>query len=93
MPGLRLAAPRDEATLRDALRTAVDVDDAPTVVRYPKGALVDPVPAIDHLDGVDVLARHDGPADAQHVLVVGYGAMAPTALETARRCSPRTACA
>ncbi|WP_456787316.1 1-deoxy-D-xylulose-5-phosphate synthase [Cellulomonas sp. P5_C5] len=83
VPGLRLAAPRDEETLRDALRTAVDVDDAPTVVRYPKGALVDPVPAIDHLDGVDVLARHDGPADAQHVLVVGYGAMAPTALETA----------
>ena len=41
-PGLRLAAPRDEETLRDALRTAVDVDDAPTVVRYPKGALVDP---------------------------------------------------
>ena len=45
VPGLRLAAPRDEETLRDALRTAVDVDDAPTVVRYPKGALVDPVPA------------------------------------------------
>ncbi|KQR16330.1 1-deoxy-D-xylulose-5-phosphate synthase [Cellulomonas sp. Leaf334] len=83
VPGLRLAAPRDEETLRDALRTAVDVDDAPTVVRYPKGALVDPVPAVDHLDGVDVLARHDGPTDAQHVLVVGYGAMAPTALETA----------
>lgn len=83
VPGLRLAAPRDEETLRDALRTAVDVDDAPTVVRYPKGALVDPVPAIDHLDDVDVLARHDGPVDAQHVLVVGYGAMAQTALETA----------
>ena len=83
VPGLRLAAPRDEETLRDALRTAVDVDDAPTVVRYPKGALVDPVPAIDHLDGVDVLARHDGAADAQHVLVVGFGAMAQTALETA----------
>ena len=44
VPGLRLAAPRDEATLRAALRAAVDVDDAPTVVRYPKGALVDPVP-------------------------------------------------
>ena len=83
VPGLRLAAPRDEETLRDALRTAVDVYDAPTVVRYPKGALVDPVPAIDRLDGIDVLARHDGPADAPHVLVVGYGAMAPTALETA----------
>jgi 1-deoxy-D-xylulose-5-phosphate synthase len=83
VPGLRLAAPRDEETLRDALRTAVDVDDAPTVIRYPKGALVEPVPAVDHLDGIDVLARHDGPADSPHVLLVGYGAMAQTALETA----------
>ncbi|OZB48612.1 MAG: 1-deoxy-D-xylulose-5-phosphate synthase [Cellulomonas sp. 14-74-6] len=82
VPGLRLAAPRDEATLRTALRTAVDVDDAPTVVRYPKGALPEPVPAIEHLDGVDVLARHavqDRPA-ARRVLVVGVGAMVPTAL-------------
>ncbi|MBN9328064.1 MAG: 1-deoxy-D-xylulose-5-phosphate synthase, partial [Cellulomonas sp.] len=76
VPGLRLAAPRDEATLRTALRTAVDVDDAPTVVRYPKGALPESVPAIEHLDGVDVLARHavkDRPA-ARRVLVVGVGA-------------------
>ncbi len=83
VPGLRLAAPRDEETLRDALRTAVDVDDAPTVVRYPKGALVDPVPAIENHDGIDVLARHEGPRDARRVLVLGFGAMAPTGLATA----------
>lgn len=59
VPGLRLAAPRDEDTLRAALRAAVDVDDAPTVVRYPKGALPAPVPAVDEVDGVDVLARHE----------------------------------
>ena len=90
-PGLRLAAPRDEATLRDALRAAVDVDDAPTVVRYPKGALVDPIPAIDDLDGVDVLARHDGPADAPHVLVVGVrrdGADRARRRRAARRARP-----
>ncbi|QZN84352.1 1-deoxy-D-xylulose-5-phosphate synthase [Cellulomonas sp. C5510] len=63
VPGLRLAAPRDGDTLRAALRAAVDVDDAPTVVRYPKGALPDPVPAVDEVDGVDVLARHGGTAD------------------------------
>ncbi|WP_029287722.1 1-deoxy-D-xylulose-5-phosphate synthase [Cellulomonas sp. HZM] len=79
VPGLRLAAPRDEATLRTALREAVDVDDAPTVVRYPKGAIGDPVPAVDEVDGIDVLARHDG--DGRSVLVVGVGAMVPTALE------------
>ena len=37
VPGLRLAAPRDEATLREALREAVEVTDGPSVVRFPKG--------------------------------------------------------
>ncbi|MCL3862216.1 1-deoxy-D-xylulose-5-phosphate synthase [Actinotalea sp. K2] len=81
VPGLRLAAPRDEATLRSALRTAVDVDDGPSVVRYPKGPLPEPIPAIDTLDGVDVLARHPGTAGLPSVLVVGVGAHASTALE------------
>ena len=49
VPGLRLAAPRDEATLRESLRTAVSVDDAPTVVRYPKGALPEPLTALRRL--------------------------------------------
>ncbi|NMR19405.1 1-deoxy-D-xylulose-5-phosphate synthase [Cellulomonas fimi] len=79
VPGLRLAAPRDEPTLRAALRLAVDVDDAPTVVRYPKSPLVDPIPAIDTVDGVDVLARH-GAGTARDVLVVGVGALVPSAL-------------
>jgi 1-deoxy-D-xylulose-5-phosphate synthase len=81
VPGLRLAAPRDEPTLRAALREAVDVDDAPTVVRYPKGAIGDPMPAIEDVDGVDVLARHGGSGPT--VLVVGVGSMVPNALRTA----------
>ncbi|WP_298457037.1 1-deoxy-D-xylulose-5-phosphate synthase [uncultured Cellulomonas sp.] len=85
VPGLRLAAPRDETTLREALRAAVDIDDAPSVVRYPKGALTDPIEALESVDGVDVLARHGGPGDGPdgEVLVVGIGAMVPTALEAA----------
>ena len=83
VPGLRLAAPRDEATLRSALREAVDVDDAPTVVRYPKGAMGDAIEAVDTVDGVDVLARREAAPDARSVLVVGVGAMAPTVLELA----------
>ncbi|UZN05061.1 1-deoxy-D-xylulose-5-phosphate synthase [Cellulomonas sp. S1-8] len=78
VPGLRLAAPRDEPRLRAALRQAVDVDDAPTVVRYPKGTMRDPVEALEDVDGVDVLARHDG--EGARVLVVGIGAMVGTAL-------------
>ena len=49
VPGLRLAAPRDEATLRESLRTAVSTDDSPTVVRYPKGALPEPLTALRRL--------------------------------------------
>lgn len=88
VPGLRLAAPRDETTLRAALRTAVDVDDAPTVVRYPKGALSDDIPAVEELDGVDVVGRFSpeptrpsGPV-ARRVLVVGVGSMVTCAMET-----------
>jgi len=82
VPGLQLAAPRDEPTLRAALRHAVDVDDAPTVVRYPKGALVEPIPAIEELDGVDVVARHPAGDDGRRVLVVGVGAMTATAMQS-----------
>ncbi|KAA8743895.1 1-deoxy-D-xylulose-5-phosphate synthase [Actinomyces johnsonii] len=49
VPGLHLAAPRDEATLREGLRLAVSVNDAPTVVRYPKGALPEPLPILRRL--------------------------------------------
>lgn len=86
VPGVHLAAPRDEATLRAALRAAVDVDDAPSVVRYPKGSVGDPIPALDTTDGVDVIGRETQPASAdgvaaRKVLVVGIGSMATTALE------------
>ena len=81
VPGLRLATPRDEPTLRAALRDAVAVDDAPTVVRYPKGALGEPLPAVGAIDDVDVLAEH--PGEGARVLLVGIGSMAPVALAAA----------
>jgi 1-deoxy-D-xylulose-5-phosphate synthase len=51
------------------------------VLRYPKGALPEPVPAVEVRDGVDVLFHRDGP---DPVLIVSVGAMAPTALAVAR---------
>jgi 1-deoxy-D-xylulose-5-phosphate synthase len=85
VPGLRLAAPRDETTLRAALRAAVDVDDAPTVVRYPKGAVGEDIPAVEELDGVDIVGRFEGVPTSgatRRVLVVGIGSMAGCAIET-----------
>ena len=83
VPGLRLAAPRDGVSLRALLRESLDVDDAPTVVRFPKGAVCADIVAVDRVGGVDVLRRGDG-AD---VLLVSVGAMAETCLEVADRCA------
>ncbi len=79
VPGLHLAAPRDGMRLRELLREAVQIDDAPSVVRFAKGAVPDDVEAVERVGGVDVLRRDD---DAT-VLVVGFGAMAHLALDTA----------
>ena len=81
VPGLRLAAPRDATRLRELLNEAVAVDDAPTVVRFPKGPPPDDIPAVDRAGGVDVLVRNG----ARDVLVVAVGAMATTAIEVADR--------
>ena len=81
VPGLRIAAPRDESTLREELREALDVNDAPTVVRFPKGALPAVRPALRCVEGVDVLAEHGD----QHVLIVSVGAFANLACDVADR--------
>jgi len=80
VPGLRLAAPRDELTLRAAFRDAIDVSDAPTVVRYPKGAVSDPIPALRKEGGLDILAEH---GDGRDAVVLGLGPMAGTAIDVA----------
>jgi 1-deoxy-D-xylulose-5-phosphate synthase len=80
VPGLRLAAPRDAATLRQLLREAVAVVDAPTVVRYPKGPMPRDIPALWRQDGLDLLER-TGPNPV--VLLVGIGSEAGTALQAA----------
>jgi 1-deoxy-D-xylulose-5-phosphate synthase len=81
VPGLRLAAPRDAATLREELTEALDVADAPTVLRFPKGPVPSDVPAIERSDEVDVLAS----SGAGDVLLVSVGAMAPLCLAVAER--------
>jgi 1-deoxy-D-xylulose-5-phosphate synthase len=79
VPGLHLAAPRDGARLREALREAVDIADAPSVVRFAKGPVPGDVEAVERRGVVDVLRRDE---DAE-VLLVGVGPMAHTALAAA----------
>ncbi len=80
VPGLRMAAPRDEATLRELLGEAVDISDGPTVLRFPKTPLGNPLPAIRRVGQVDVLDE-PSPGDAVDVLVVAVGAVAADVLE------------
>ncbi|WP_071043730.1 1-deoxy-D-xylulose-5-phosphate synthase [Microbacterium luteum] len=82
VPHIRIAVPRDAERLREEFREALTVEDAPTVVRFPKGAVAPDLPALERLpDGVDVLAR----IDEQDVLLVGIGPMAHVAVEVAER--------
>jgi 1-deoxy-D-xylulose-5-phosphate synthase len=83
VPGIRIAAPRDEATLRSALRDAVAVTDAPTVVRFPKGRLAEPLAALATRGGVDLLHVDPDP----QVLLVGVGSMAGAVREAAAKLS------
>jgi 1-deoxy-D-xylulose-5-phosphate synthase len=82
VPGLRLAAPRDEITLRELLHEAVAVSDGPTVLRYPKTPLGADLPAVRRTGDVDVLAEPDAEADVD-VLIVAVGSMATDVLDAA----------
>ncbi|GAA1605764.1 1-deoxy-D-xylulose-5-phosphate synthase [Actinoplanes couchii] len=81
VPGLRIAAPRDAATLREELREAVAVEDGPTIVRFPTGAVPSDIPALRRVGQIDVL-RSD---DRQDVLLVAVGSFAGLALDAAER--------
>ncbi len=81
VPGLRLAAPRDAARLHQLVNEAVEVEDAPTVVRFPKGPPPEDIEAVGKAGGCDVLVRN-GTLD---VLVVAVGSMATVAVGVAER--------
>jgi 1-deoxy-D-xylulose-5-phosphate synthase len=81
VPGLQLAAPRDEPTLREVLREAVAVTDGPTVVRFPKGPPPVDIPALERRGRVDVLRR----GERAEVLLVAVGSMVPMCLAAAER--------
>ncbi|MER7447205.1 1-deoxy-D-xylulose-5-phosphate synthase [Microbacterium sp. NPDC097977] len=82
VPHIRIAAPRDGERLREALDEAVLVDDAPTVIRFPKGDVSPELPAVERLhDGVDVLSR----GESEDVLLVAIGPFAALAMDVAER--------
>jgi 1-deoxy-D-xylulose-5-phosphate synthase len=79
VPGMRVAAPRDAARLRELLGEAVDDDRGPTAVRFPKGSPCADLPAVGRIGGADVLVD-GGPAE---VLVLAVGPLAEAAVVAA----------
>ncbi|MFD4457775.1 1-deoxy-D-xylulose-5-phosphate synthase [Nocardia sp. NPDC058480] len=94
IPGIRVAAPRDGATLREELAEALAVSDGPTVLRFPKGSVAEDITAVERLDGLDVLrlaVPGAGSAQSQHgdVLIVAVGPFAETAMQVAELLDPQ----
>ncbi len=82
VPGIKIAAPRDEVRLHEELSEAIAVDDAPTVIRFPRGSVSAELPAVRRTDdGVDVLKE----AAHKDVLIVAVGPMAHMAMDVANR--------
>ena len=81
VPGLRIAAPRDAASLREELREAVAIEHGPTIVRFPTGSVAADLPALRRVGPIDVL-RQD---DRRDVLIVAIGAFGKLGMEVADR--------
>jgi 1-deoxy-D-xylulose-5-phosphate synthase len=79
VPGIRIAAPRDARTLHAELSEAIDLNDRPSVIRFPKAELGPDIPAVDRIGGVDLLRQSRCPDG----LVVSVGEMAPACLDLA----------
>jgi 1-deoxy-D-xylulose-5-phosphate synthase len=85
VPDLRIAVPRDAAQVRALVREAIDVSDAPTVVRFSKGSVGPEIEALERVDGVDVLRRAAKPHGEGDLLIVAAGPLAAAALEAAQQ--------
>ena len=79
VPTLHVAAPRDGERVRETLREALDISNAPTLIRFPKGAVNPDIPAFERRDGIDVLYR----GESADILLVSIGAFAQVAVEAA----------
>lgn len=80
VPNMHVGAPRDGARLKEILRSCVAIADAPSMVRFPKGAVPSDIPAVERVKGIDIL--HKGATE--QVLIISVGSMAGMALDVAR---------
>ena len=80
VPHMHVGAPRDGARLKELLRQCIAIDNAPSMIRFPKGPIPADIPALERVDGIDILHR----GGTNQVLVISIGSMASMALEVAQ---------
>jgi len=80
VPNMHVGAPRDGARLKEILRQCVEIENAPSMIRFPKGAIPADIPAVERVSRVDILHR----GASQQVLLISVGSMASMALEVAQ---------
>jgi 1-deoxy-D-xylulose-5-phosphate synthase len=81
VPGMHIGVPRDGERLRSLLRACLDIDDAPSAIRFPKGPVCEDIPAVGRLGSMDVIVQ----GEREDVLLVAAGSMVPTAVDVAER--------
>ena len=79
VPNMHVGAPRDGARLKEILRQSVAIQDAPSMIRFPKGAVPSDIPALERISGTDILHR----GASKQVLLISVGSMASMAVEVA----------
>ena len=79
VPNMHVGAPRDGARLKEILRQSVAIHDAPSMIRFPKGAVPLDIPALERISGTDILHR----GASKQVLLISIGSMASMAVEVA----------
>jgi 1-deoxy-D-xylulose-5-phosphate synthase len=80
VPHMHVGAPRDGARIRELLRLCIAIDNAPSMIRFPKGAIPADIPAVERVSGIDFLHR----GSTQQVLIISVGSMAAMALDVAQ---------
>jgi 1-deoxy-D-xylulose-5-phosphate synthase len=79
VPNMHVGAPRDGARLKEILRQSVAIQNAPSMIRFPKGAIPANIPALERISGTDILYRGAN----KQVLLISVGSMASMAMEVA----------
>ena len=86
VPHMHVGAPRDGARLKELLRQCIAIDNAPSMIRFPKGAIPADIPALERVLGIDVLHR----GQKKQVLLISVGSMASLAIEVAQLASEQS---